>query len=120
MGAVIERAEQIVTQLKDADLSASADVRKLKVPGLLVIPVPTLAFTVLDNSSVEATFKVFAIGSGLGDLKTAGDLEDLVLKAAEVLLIESAEPGSYQLPGGSDPSPAYELTLSTDVLDVTT
>lgn len=120
MGAVTARATAIAALLDAAGAKATSDVRKVKLPGFLVIPVPSLAFTVLDGSSVEATFKVMALVGGVGDLAAAEQLEELVLKAVEVLDVETVEPGSYVLPTQSDPVPAYEITLSTDVLDVTT
>ena len=120
MGAITEQAKALADQLNDADVSASTDIRKLKLPGVLIVPVPSLAWTILDGSSVEATFKAWAITNGVGDLAAAEKLEELVLKTAEVLDVETAEPGSYSLPGASDPLPAVELTLTTDVVDVTT
>lgn len=120
MGALVDQAKAHVATLQAAGISATTDVRKVKLPGILVVPVPALAFTLLDNSSAEATFKAWAIAGGLGDLDAAEKLEALVLKAAEVLDVESTEPGAYQLPGGTDPLPAVELTLTTDVVDVTT
>lgn len=120
MGALTAQAAAYADQLKDAGVPASTDIRKLKIPGVLVVPVPALLFSIMDGSSVEATFKAWAITNGTGDLAAAEKLEELVLKTAEVLDVESAEPGAYQLPGASDPLPAVELTLTTDVVDVTT
>lgn len=120
MSAIVDRAGEYVAALKGKGLNASTDVKKLKLPGILVPPIPDLAFTLLDNSSVEATFKIWAIVAGPGGTAAAEKLEEIVLKAADVLPVVTAEPGSYQLPAASDPMPAYQLTLTTDVLDVTT
>ncbi len=122
MGAITEQAKAYADQLVAAGVNASTDIRKIasKLPGVLIVPVPSLAFTILDASSVEATFKAWAITGGVGDLTAAEKLEELVLKTAEVLDVETAEPGAYQVPGNSDPLPAVELTLTTDVIDVTT
>lgn len=120
MGALVAQAQALVATLTAAGVSANIDVRKLKVPGILVVPVPELHFTLLDGESAEVTFKAWAIANSPGDLAAAEKLEEMVLKAAEVLDIESATPGAYSLPGGSDPYPAVELTLTTDVVDVTT
>lgn len=120
MGALTAQASAHVAALTAAGINASTDVRKLKLPGVLIVPVPSLAFTLLDGSSVEATFKAWAITGGLGDLAAAEKLEALVLQTAAVLDVETGEPGAYQLPGASDPYPAVELTLTTDVVDVTT
>jgi hypothetical protein len=120
MGPLTAEAQAKVAALRAAGVSASIDVRKLNLPGVLVVPVPSLTFDILDGQSVEATFKAWAITNGPGDLAAAEKLEELVLKTNEVLDVESAEPGAYSLPGSSDPLPAVELTLTTDVVDVTT
>lgn len=118
MGAVIDQAKAIADHLKAAGLNATSDVRGMRLPGLLVIPVPALNFTTLDNSAVEATFTVYALAPGVGDLVAAAQLEKLVLAASKVVPVVSATPTSYQIPGASDPVPAYAMELTEDVLDV--
>lgn len=120
MGALVARAEAYVAALKAKGAEAATDPRKARIPGFLVPPIPELAFSLLDNSAVEATFKIWALAKSPGNLAAAEALEELVLIAGDVLPVESAEPGSYTLPGTSDPLPAYQITLTTDVLDVTT
>lgn len=113
MGAVTDRAEQLVELLKAEGASATCDVRQVAKAGFLVIPLPKYETPTLDGSPV-VTWTVMAIVQGVGDLATARKLEDLVALAyrADDLDVESADPGSYQLPGQSDPSPAYSLTIT--------
>lgn len=120
MGALANHAKQLADDLKDAGISSSIDPRKLKLPGILIVPLPDLTFDILDGSSVEAVYKAWAIAGGTGDAATAEKLEELVMGASEVLNIETTRLGAYQLPQASDPFPAVELTLTLDVVDVTT
>lgn len=120
MGALAKHAKGLVDQLKDAGISASIDPRKLKLPGILIVPLPDLTDFTLDGESAEGVYKAWAIAGGTGDLATAEKLEELVIGALEVLDIESTRLGAYQLPVASDPLPAVELTLTSDVVDVTT
>lgn len=120
MGALAKHAKELSDHLNAAGISSAIQITKLKIPGILIVPLPELTFDILDGQSASAVYKAWAIAGGTGDFETASKLEDLVLRAAEVLDIESTRLGAYQLPTASDPLPAVELTLTSDVVDVTT
>lgn len=116
MTTVTERAQEIVADLKaKTEKPATADVRKVQVPGYLVIPIPKYAFhTALDGSST-LTWTVYALAKSPGDLAAAQALEELVVLAAGVLDFETADPSSYELPSGSTPFPAYSISWTEDM-----
>lgn len=115
MGAVTDRALELVEALKARGAKATTDVRQVEMPGFLVVPVPTYAFELLDNAAT-VTWSVWALVRSPGDLRAAHELEALVATAVTALDVESAEPGSYALPGATDPYPAYQINLTPDDL----
>lgn len=121
MTSPTDRAQEIAAALKaETGRPATCDVRKVQLPGYLVIPIPKYAFgTDLEGGST-LTWSVYALAKSPGDLIAARALEELVVKAAGVLDFETADPSSYTLPQDRDtPFPAYLINFTED-LEVST
>lgn len=112
MGTRRARGEEIAAQLRAAGVKASTDVGTVtaQLPAVL-IPPPALE-PAMDGFVV--TWRLVALASVTQGSSTAWDqLDDLVDKVdASGLLIQRADPFSYQLPTGGDPVPAYALTFT--------
>jgi hypothetical protein len=113
VGAIIERAKAIALELEEAGTSATHDVRNIKPPCVLVVPIPDLTYTdgTLGGSHL-VTWTLWALARGPGDLAAAEALETLVDDVSDVIPIETAEAGAYKIPGSSDPLPGYKLTMN--------
>jgi hypothetical protein len=113
VGAITERATQMAQQLEAANINATINVREVNFPAVLVVPVPSYDFTEATLAGgFQLTWTLWALVKGIGDLKAAEDLEDLVAGVVDVLDIDTAVADTYRLPGASDPLPAYKLTVT--------
>lgn len=116
MSGVTERAGQLVDELTAGGIKrVVTDVRHVRTPCVLVQPIPAYDFNVLGAGVAEITWTLVAMAGQPGDLRAARDLEQLVLLASTVLPIETARPAVYEIPGASDPMPAYLLTMTETI-----
>lgn len=105
------RADQLVAQLKAADVAATVDPRA--VPNLapcVLVPPPAR-----DLSGRTVTWTLAAVSAQAnGSLAAWDDLDDLVANAVLALdgLVEAARPANYTHTPGADPLPAYLLTIT--------
>jgi hypothetical protein len=119
-GQLVGYAESVVTALQDAGLKATADIRSVELPGILVSPVPARDYDILCGG-FTATWTVALIAPGPGDLNDARELEKLADEAFPILRdaglpVETFEVASYVLPG-MDPKPAYLVHAQTAVTE---
>lgn len=111
MGAVTDRATEIAGQLTEGGVAATTDIRKVKLPGALVVPVPDRDYTEGTlGGGYTATWTIYALTNGPGDLRAAEELETVVDKVVALVDIETAEATAYKVPGSTDPLPGYKLT----------
>ena len=114
MTALVERAEELAAAIRTATGAprATTEIRNAVPPCVLVVPVPSRRY--LEGATLGGEFEVVwtlhALATGTGDRRSAEQLEELVDAVAEVLPIESAEPGGYQIPGAEQAVPAYAIT----------
>ena len=121
MTQVIDYAEALAdllnTELADRSNKARAttNLRNLSLPGILVSPVPRRNYDLLIGGFL-ATWNVFAVAQGPGDLTDAKVLDELADVIAEVIPdVELMEPVSYVLPNQPDGKPALRCEFSNEV-----
>lgn len=108
----IDRAQRLVDQLVALDVRATTDAAAVmtNLPCVLVGP-PSLVL----RQRMTATWRLLVIASTPNPLDAWGQLDALVTELFEALPVETAEPTSWALAAGTDPLPAYVLTM-TDTL----
>jgi hypothetical protein len=109
-GSIVAAAKALADQLKAAGVRATHDpaVAAANRPCVLVPP-PAIDYRARTN-----TWRLVALaGKSHGDLAALDQLDDLVQLVVDLVDVETADPGSYVLTGGTDPVPAYILRLVT-------
>lgn len=112
MGSVVAAAKQLADQLDQVDgIRATHDPAKAAAnrPCVLVPP------PAMDYRAGTNTWRlVLLAGKAHGDLAALVQLDELLQLVVEQLpTVETADPGSYVLTGGTDPVPAYILRIVT-------
>ena len=116
MSEVIDYALALVETIRATGVRATADVRTVNPPGVLVVPTPAREYDLLGDC-FTATWTVALIGSGPGDLSDARLLEDYAAVVIPLLpRVDTVEVASYVLPG-LDPKPAYLCRFQTTVTE---
>lgn len=116
MTTAIGRAQELADQLNliaanGGRYRASIDVKALRLPAILVHPLPARDYD-LTSCSWRATYSIFALAPGPADLAAMQHLDAMAEVIEQLEGIESARPALYTLPAMSpDPLPAYEFTL---------
>lgn len=111
---LITYAESLVTQVRAAGMKATADIRNVSLPGVLVHPMPRREYDLLSGYSAE--WSIVALAPGPGDLADAKVLQDYADRLVTLFpQIKSVEPASYVLPSFPDPKPALILKFDTEV-----
>lgn len=121
MSDVLAHADALVALLAEelTDRSnkakATTNIRQVNPPSILVSPIPRRDYDRLDGG-FSATWSVYCIAQGAGDLTDAKVLDELADVVAEVIPgITLIEPVSYVLPNTADPKPALRCEFQTDV-----
>jgi hypothetical protein len=108
---VMARAEQIAAMVPAA-ARPTTDVRKVNGWGVLVEPMPTYEFAMLQGGTFGLRWLLYAIAFNPAGREAAVKLHELVqLVAGSELAIVSATPALYPLPDRSDPAPAYQMVI---------
>jgi hypothetical protein len=105
------------TELDDRDNKARAttNLRNLTLPGILVSPVVRRDQFTLPGGYL-ATWSIYCIAPGPGDLTDAKLLDELADVVVEVVdAVYLVEPVTYVLPSAADAKPALRCEFSTDV-----
>lgn len=93
------RAEQLRAELDAvAGITAVTDPAHLSanLPCVLVAP-PTITWGTLSGGASEVSWRIVVVGSGLATLSAVRGLWELLELVSDVLPLESAEPGTYQV-----------------------
>jgi hypothetical protein len=108
------RAAALESQLRAGGLNARTDVAGLvnSLPGVL-IPPPLIEDVSLGGAPL-VTWRLIALAANpLGSLASFEELAELLDALVDLVPVERAEPIAYALPAlGTDPLPAYAVTLS--------
>lgn len=109
----IEQAEGYADELTTAGVPTFVDPKKAaaNLPCVLIVP-PTLTWDRLGGSASVA-WRLVVLARGPHGLACWAVLDDLVRRLAQVVAVESAEPGVYTLTG-ADPLPCYAVTAATE------
>jgi hypothetical protein len=115
---VLARADELVQQLRDAGLSATADPAKVdaafkQAKGtavVLVEPLPQFTNPALCGDWLT-TWRLIALAPRVGGKIPADRLIRAVDATVDVLPIAQAVPGSYALEEGQAAYPAYIMTM---------
>jgi hypothetical protein len=120
MSAVLEYAETLAGLLSDelADrgnkAKATTNIRQAGPPSILVAPIPRREYDRLDGG-FSATWSIYCIAVGIGDLTDAKVLDELVSVVLEVVpSVSLVEPISFPLPQ-VDPKAAMRCEFQTEV-----
>ena len=122
MSEIVDYAEALAATIKAAletaeiKAVATANVRQATPPAVLVSPIPRREY---DDAAggYEATWSVYCIAPGLGDLtdaKVLDALADVVVPLVDGVGV-TVEPVSYVLPSGTDAKPAYLIQFTNHV-----
>jgi hypothetical protein len=120
MSAVVPYAEALA-ELLQAELTArsskakaTANIRQAGPPSILVEPIPRREYDRLDGGFL-ATWSVYCIATGSGDLTDAKVLDELVDVVAEIIPdLQLVEPVQYVLPM-ADPKPAMRCEFTREL-----
>lgn len=114
MASLADLARDLEALLREAGINARVDVAGLanSLPGVL-IPPPTVDRSTLDGTPLVTWRLIVLAAQPLGSFASFEQLAELVDAIDGVLAVDRADPISYSLPAlGSDPLPAYAVTLS--------
>lgn len=116
MSRRLERAEQLVDQLVAAGIPATLDPATAGQHACVLVGPPALAFDL--NTGATCTWRLVVVDGGrtTAGLDSWTRLDDLVDQVADLLPVTAGEPASYAPTPGTDPSPAYLLTLTEGVV----
>lgn len=108
----------VVDRLTAGGVAATADIRNLNPPAVLVPP-PTLEWRF--GRGAEATWQVVATVGNTGTGAAITALSELVDAAQEAMggLITAGRPVDLSSPDGGAPLPGYELTFTTKITERT-
>lgn len=113
MSQVVDFAEELASDLRDAGVKATAEITGVELPGVLVDPLPQRDYDRL-SECITATWSVVLIAAGPGTLDDVRNLEEILEAVLTVVDPLSFEAASYVLPG-LDPRPAYVLKFETTI-----
>jgi hypothetical protein len=106
------RAAELMQLLKDHDVRAVADPRSAHAPCVLLTPPQRTYDLPLPAYTVTWSLVVLVPGPATADAWVKLDeLTDTVVAALD-LSDTTVTPASYQLPGPSEPLPAYIITMT--------
>lgn len=114
MASLSDAAAELETQLRAAGINARVDVAGLanSLPGVL-IPPPLVDRYSLSGEPAITWRLILLAANPLGSQASFEQLAGLLDALDDVVPIERADPISYALPSlGSDPLPAYAVTLT--------
>lgn len=94
---------------------ATSNIRQVSTPGILVTPVPRRDYGDLAGG-FSATWSIYCIAQGAGDLTDAKVLDELADVVVEVVgAVNVVEPVAYALPNQADAKAAFRCEFQTDV-----
>ena len=108
-----DAAREIVAALVAAGIRATADIRSLQPPGVLLHPMPDLVFNATLSGAPAATWHLWLASPAPGTLASVDALDELLEAVLGVLDLDDAT--SAVLPTGlsADPLPAVHCTYTT-------
>ena len=106
MSSHTARAREIRDVLIAAGVNATTDPRSATPPVVLVAP-PRRTYDV--GCGYSARWRLWALVPGPGNADADEALSGMVDQVAELLPVETADPGSYVLSPDNAPFPAYEI-----------
>ncbi len=106
--------DQVVDTLTAAGIRATADLRHLNPPGVLVAP-PDIAWRF--GRGAEATWRIVAAVPNTGTRSSIAGLSPLVdqVQAALAGAVTAGRPVDLSILDGGAPLPGYELTFTTKI-----
>lgn len=111
-GLTYVRARELVAQLEAAGFRATADVRNVNPPCVLVLP-PTRERT--GFCGWDVSWQLLALVPGPDNLDAWAALDVMVDDLAQLLPITAARPTGFSKTGAEPSIPAYQLEM-TEVL----
>lgn len=111
---IVDRAEFIAAELNAAEgITAVVDPAHVSanLPCVLVAP-PRITYGLLAGGPSEVAWRLIVLGPGLATLSAVVAMTELLELVEEVVPIETAEPGTYQV--GTELVACYVATFTDD------
>lgn len=107
------RAAAIAAELQAAGLAAVTDPAHVSanLPCVLVAP-PRISWGRLDGGPLDVTWRLLVLGPGLATLAAVQAMTELLEAVADVLPLETADPGTYAI--GQELVACYVATFTDD------
>lgn len=113
MSTITDRAAQLALELNSAGMVAVVDPAHVSanLPCVLVAP-PRVVWGRLAGGASEVVWRLLVLGPGLATLAAVESITEQLDQLSEVLPVETAEPGTYQV--GQELVACYVATFTDD------
>lgn len=112
---LMTRAQELVDQLAAAGITAVRDPAHVSanLPCVLVAP-PRVEWAALGGNASAVRWRLLVLGPGLATLAAVEAMAELLEAVSDVLPLESADPGTYQV--GQELVACYVATYTDEAL----